>query len=57
MLVKVQLPQALPTMMAGINQTTMMALSMAVVGSMVGAHGLGERGTIRYQSNQYFIRI
>lgn len=43
MLVKVQLPQALPTIMAGVNQTTMMALSMAVVGSMVGADGLGER--------------
>lgn len=43
MLMKVQLPQALPTIMAGINQTTMMALAMAVVGSMVGAQGLGER--------------
>lgn len=43
MLFKVQLPQALSTIMAGINQTTMMALSMAVVGSMVGAQGLGER--------------
>lgn len=43
MLFKVQLPQALPTILAGINQTTMMALSMAVVGSMVGADGLGER--------------
>lgn len=43
MLVKVQLPQAMPTIMAGVNQTTMMALSMAVVGSMVGADGLGER--------------
>ena len=43
MLVKVQLPQALPPIMAGVNQTTMMALSMAVVGSMVGADGLGER--------------
>ncbi|MEK5205596.1 ABC transporter permease [Psychrobacillus sp. FSL H8-0510] len=42
MLMKVQLPQALPTIMAGVNQTTMMALSMAVVGSMVGAQGLGE---------------
>ncbi|MCZ2258357.1 ABC transporter permease [Sporosarcina sp. G11-34] len=43
MLTKVQLPQALPTIMAGVNQTTMMALSMAVIGSMVGAQGLGER--------------
>jgi glycine betaine/proline transport system permease protein len=43
MLTKVELPQALPTIMAGVNQTTMMALAMAVVGSMVGAQGLGER--------------
>lgn len=38
---KVQLPQALPTIMTGINQTTMMALSMVVIASMVGAKGLG----------------
>lgn len=37
----VQLPQAVPTIMTGINQTTMMALSMVVVASMVGAKGLG----------------
>lgn len=55
MLVKVQLPQALPTMMAGVNQTTMMALSMAVVGSMVGAHGLGER--VLYAINQINISL
>lgn len=40
-LTKVQLPQALPAIMAGINQTTMMALSMVVIASMVGAKGLG----------------
>ena len=40
-LLKVQLPQALPTIMTGINQTTMMALSMVVVASMIGAKGLG----------------
>lgn len=40
-LVKVQLPQAIPSIMAGINQTTMMALSMVVIASMVGAKGLG----------------
>jgi len=33
---------ALPTIMAGINQTTMMALAMVVVGALVGAGGLGE---------------
>ncbi|MGM8214782.1 ABC transporter permease [Bacillaceae bacterium W0354] len=43
MLVKVQLPQAVPTIMAGVNQTTMMALAMAVIASMVGAGGLGEQ--------------
>jgi len=40
-LTKVQLPQALPTIMTGINQTTMMALAMVVVASMIGAKGLG----------------
>jgi len=38
----VQLPLALPSIMTGINQTTMMSLSMVVVASMIGARGLGE---------------
>ena len=42
LLMKVQIPMALPTIMAGINQTTMMALAMVVVASLVGAGGLGE---------------
>lgn len=42
MLVRVTLPLARPSIMAGINQTTMMALSMVVVASMIGARGLGE---------------
>ena len=42
LLFKVQLPMALPTIMAGINQTTMMALAMMVIASLVGAGGLGE---------------
>src|SRR6185312_6445105 len=42
MLIKVTLPLARPSIMAGINQTTMMALSMVVVASMIGARGLGE---------------
>lgn len=41
-LTKVELPQAMPTIMAGINQTTMMAMSMVVISSMIGAKGLGE---------------
>lgn len=39
---KIQLPNALPSIMAGINQTIMMALSMVVIASMIGAGGLGE---------------
>ena len=42
LLTKVQIPMALPTIMAGINQTTMMALAMVVIASLVGAGGLGE---------------
>lgn len=42
-LFKVQLPQGLPTIMTGVNQTTMMALAMVVIASMVGAKGLGEQ--------------
>jgi len=40
-LFKVQLPLARPTIMVGVNQTTMMALAMVVVASMIGAKGLG----------------
>lgn len=40
-LLKVEIPQAMPTIMAGINQTTMMAMAMVVVSSMIGAKGLG----------------
>jgi glycine betaine/proline transport system permease protein len=40
-LLEVQLPLAVPSIMVGINQTTMMALAMVVIASMVGAGGLG----------------
>lgn len=40
-LIDVQLPLAKPSILVGINQTTMMALAMVVIGSMIGAKGLG----------------
>ena len=49
----VQMPLALPTIMAGINQTIMMALAMVVVASMIGVQGLGQP-VLKAIANQYF---
>lgn len=39
---EVRLPLAVPSILAGVNQTTMMALAMVVVASMIGARGIGQ---------------
>ena len=50
---KVQIPLAMPTIMAGINQTIMMALGMVVIASMIGVQGLG-LNVLQAIANQYF---
>lgn len=52
-LIDVQLPLALPTIMAGVNQTIMMSLAMVVVASMIGVRGLGQP-VLQAINNQYF---
>lgn len=52
-LLQVQIPLALPTIMAGINQTIMMALSMVVIAAMIGVRGLGQP-VLQSITNQYF---
>lgn len=49
----VQLPLALPSIFAGVNQTIMMALAMVVVASMIGVNGLGQP-VLKAITNQYF---
>lgn len=58
MLRKVQIPLAIPTIMAGVNQCIMLSLSMAVISSMIGAGGLGGevlRGITRLDVGHGFI--
>ncbi|MBX6350718.1 MAG: proline/glycine betaine ABC transporter permease [Clostridia bacterium] len=58
LLFKVQMPVALPSIMAGINQTIMMALAMVVIASMIGAEGLGAavlQGLARLQVGSAFV--
>ncbi|MEE2688248.1 MAG: proline/glycine betaine ABC transporter permease [Pseudomonadota bacterium] len=52
-LLEVQLPLAMPTIMAGVNQTIMMALAMVVIASMIGVKGLGQP-VLKSITNQYF---
>jgi glycine betaine/proline transport system permease protein len=52
-LIRVQLPLALPSIMAGVNQSIMLALSMVVVAAMIGVQGLGQP-VLKAISNQYF---
>jgi len=58
LLLKVQIPLALPTILAGMNQTIMMALAMVVLASMIGASGLGVEvlnGLARVEPGRGFI--
>jgi len=52
-LVGVQVPLAMPTIMAGVNQTIMMALAMVVIAAMIGVRGLGQP-VLQSITNQYF---
>ncbi len=52
-LLEVQIPLAIPNIMAGVNQTIMMALAMVVIASMIGVTGLGQP-VLKSINNQYF---
>ena len=51
-LMQVQIPLAMPTIMAGVNQTIMMSLAMVVIASMVGVRGIGIN-VLSAVTNQY----
>ena len=58
LMLKVQIPLAMPTILAGLNQTVMMALAMVIIASMIGAKGLGAEvllGINRLQVGRGFI--
>jgi len=58
LLFKIQIPLAMPTILAGLNQTVMMALAMVVIASMIGARGLGTEvltGIARLQVGRGFL--
>ena len=52
-LVTVEMPLSMPTLMAGVNQTIMMALAMVVIAAMIGVQGLGQP-VLKAISSQYF---
>lgn len=52
-MIQVQLPLALPTIMAGVNQTIMLSLGMVVIAAMIGVQGLGQP-VLKAIANQYF---
>ncbi len=52
MLLKIEFPQALSSIMTGVNQTTMMAMAMVVISSMIGAEGIGEQVLIAIRRQQ-----
>ncbi|WP_420547156.1 ABC transporter permease [Curvivirga sp.] len=53
----VQIPLALPNIMAGVNQTIMMALAMVVVASMIGVKGLGQPVLKAINNQQFFLGV
>lgn len=50
MLLKIEIPQSVPTIMTGVNQTTMMAMAMVVISSMIGAKGIGNEVLVAINS-------